>query len=293
MSLKIRRGTDAERLTITPAEGELIYTTDTKELYIGDGSTVGGNLVTSEGSGGGNGYTGSIGATGYTGSIGATGYTGSVPSGPAGYIGSFKGPLYSYNGTVVYDGSTTNKIRIDKIVGSSFTEVNIGTLTELNTLNVYGGPQRCVTLYGTVSGTYNIPVIEMRSSRGTMSSPTPIRASDMASALKSTAWNGQDYADIGGVIFTSTSLATSSTSSGKVSVYSVDTTGNPHFFDFNDNGDLSVDRGIRPAILTSAPTSPVTGTIYTANGVSWNPASKGGSKPYPVFYDGTSYNAFY
>ena len=45
MSLKIRRGTDAERLLITPEEGELIYTTDTKELYVGDGETPGGNLT--------------------------------------------------------------------------------------------------------------------------------------------------------------------------------------------------------------------------------------------------------
>jgi len=42
MALQIRRGTDAQRLTITPAEGELIYTTDTKLLYVGDGSTAGG-----------------------------------------------------------------------------------------------------------------------------------------------------------------------------------------------------------------------------------------------------------
>lgn len=42
MALQIRRGTDAERLTITPAEGELIYTTDSKLLYVGDGTTVGG-----------------------------------------------------------------------------------------------------------------------------------------------------------------------------------------------------------------------------------------------------------
>jgi hypothetical protein len=45
MAFKIRRGTNAERLTITPAEGELIYTTDTKKLFIGDGSTVGGITV--------------------------------------------------------------------------------------------------------------------------------------------------------------------------------------------------------------------------------------------------------
>lgn len=42
MALRLRRGTDAQRLLITPLEGELIYTTDTKRLYIGDGTTLGG-----------------------------------------------------------------------------------------------------------------------------------------------------------------------------------------------------------------------------------------------------------
>jgi len=43
MALQVRRGTNAERLGITPAEGELIYTIDTKQLYVGDGTTAGGN----------------------------------------------------------------------------------------------------------------------------------------------------------------------------------------------------------------------------------------------------------
>ena len=46
MTLRTRRGTEAQRLTITPLEGEPIYTTDTKKLYIGDGITVGGIEVT-------------------------------------------------------------------------------------------------------------------------------------------------------------------------------------------------------------------------------------------------------
>lgn len=45
MALQIRRGTDAERQGITPLAGELIYTTDTKKLYVGDGITAGGNQV--------------------------------------------------------------------------------------------------------------------------------------------------------------------------------------------------------------------------------------------------------
>lgn len=35
MALQLRRGTDAERQSITPVEGELIYTTDTNQLYVG------------------------------------------------------------------------------------------------------------------------------------------------------------------------------------------------------------------------------------------------------------------
>ena len=52
MALRLRRGTNAERQLITPAQGELIYTTDTKALYIGDGSTAGGIVVQGGGGGG-------------------------------------------------------------------------------------------------------------------------------------------------------------------------------------------------------------------------------------------------
>ena len=53
MSLKLRRGNTAQRLAITPDEGELIYDSQTKQLYAGDGTTVGGVLVSYAGSVGG------------------------------------------------------------------------------------------------------------------------------------------------------------------------------------------------------------------------------------------------
>lgn len=45
MALQFRRGTETDRLSIVPAAGEPIWTTDTKQLYVGDGSTTGGNVI--------------------------------------------------------------------------------------------------------------------------------------------------------------------------------------------------------------------------------------------------------
>lgn len=45
MPLKIRRGPESQRLSITPTVAEPIYTTDTKQVYMGDGTTPGGNLM--------------------------------------------------------------------------------------------------------------------------------------------------------------------------------------------------------------------------------------------------------
>lgn len=45
MGLLLRRGLEADRLSFIPAEGELIYVTDTKLIYVGDGVTAGGILV--------------------------------------------------------------------------------------------------------------------------------------------------------------------------------------------------------------------------------------------------------
>ena len=52
MAFQLRRGTNAQRSAITPLQGELLYTTDTKTLYVGDGTTAGGTIVSGGGGGG-------------------------------------------------------------------------------------------------------------------------------------------------------------------------------------------------------------------------------------------------
>jgi len=42
VKLKVRRGSDAQRKTIVLDQGEIGYTLDTRRLFVGDGSTFGG-----------------------------------------------------------------------------------------------------------------------------------------------------------------------------------------------------------------------------------------------------------
>src|SRR5271163_2997931 len=43
--IQIRRGVEAQRASITPDVGELLFTTDNKQIFVGDGATAGGLLV--------------------------------------------------------------------------------------------------------------------------------------------------------------------------------------------------------------------------------------------------------
>lgn len=48
-TIQVKRGLEASRTAVTPAAGEFLYTTDTKKVFVGDGSTAGGNQVGTSG----------------------------------------------------------------------------------------------------------------------------------------------------------------------------------------------------------------------------------------------------
>jgi|13_taG_2_1085334.scaffolds.fasta_scaffold03800_5 hypothetical protein len=159
MALRLRRGTDAERLLITPVEGELIYTTDTKKLYAGDGSTAGGNIVTGSGGGGGGGSTTLDGLTDTdltsVGNSDVLTYNGSTskwepaPVPGIGVItlntlndvntaGTIVDDLLQYDGVHYVPKSISEIITDDTIVNSMIADASIGTL-QLADGNTYDG----------------------------------------------------------------------------------------------------------------------------------------------------------
>ena len=88
MTFQIKRGTNSQRLGYTAAAGELIYTTDTKSLYVGDGTSIGGVTVGP--------FTGSI-----QGVASFNGLTGSVQG-----VASFNGLTGSVQGVARFNGLT-------------------------------------------------------------------------------------------------------------------------------------------------------------------------------------------
>ena len=97
MALQIRRGIEADRLTITPSAGEIIYTTDQNKIYVGDGLTAGGDLVA-----GAKGQKGEVGTAGADGTIGVDGAAGD--KGQKGEVGTA-----GADGTIGVDGAAGDK----------------------------------------------------------------------------------------------------------------------------------------------------------------------------------------
>jgi hypothetical protein len=121
-ALQIRRGLAADRTTITPANGELIYTTDTKLVYVGDGTTLGGNLVGSQASGSVTSVDISGGSTGLTATGGPVTSSGTITLG---------GTLAVVNGGT--GATTAGDARSNLSAAASGANSDITSLTGLTT----------------------------------------------------------------------------------------------------------------------------------------------------------------
>jgi hypothetical protein len=151
MALRLRRGTNAERTGEVFAVGELVYTTDTKQLYVGDGVTTGGLLVSSSSATSPAALTRNLDLAGFdisgTGNITATSFTGdgsgltNLPGGGTGVVPgqeyeiNIQGDVRGDDTTVIVD-ATLGRVTADLYGdGSNITNQ---TLQQLSNVNITG-----------------------------------------------------------------------------------------------------------------------------------------------------------
>jgi hypothetical protein len=112
--IQIRRGVEAQRALITPDVGELLFTTDQHELFVGDGATTGGLFM-----GGGTGtgfvqkYRGTLAITSGADSVTVSGLV--LPSVPAQVLVTMRKLTGGLNlfATVRDDSITTGGFTVD------------------------------------------------------------------------------------------------------------------------------------------------------------------------------------
>jgi hypothetical protein len=183
MPLRLRRGTNAERQTITPAQGELIYVTDTKRIWVGDGTTLGGVDIVAAGGGS---LQGSITLNNYNieglGNIDISGFIS--------------------NGTLTLDGNRI--ISSDSFIASGSGNT-IGVLELGNSSNFlqvkreWGEPVEPMDLqYGITNGFFSL-VTNKNVSRGTIDSPTIVLPGDALSYERTYGYDGFDYVASSGI----------------------------------------------------------------------------------------------
>jgi len=217
MALQLRRGTSSSLTTITPAQGELVYTTDTKRVYVGDGSTAGGNPVSPVTSV--NSLTGAVALTTDNIAEGTTAgkeyFTVNRASDAAGAMiaaGTLSGLTVSYNSTThaititntnVIQSGTTNSIGYWASNGTTLSPSQNLTWDETaNVLqNINGqiivtannGPRSLIsaqTFNNLSTGGNSFSIVR---ARGTNVSPTAVVSADTVGFLNFVAYDGSKY----------------------------------------------------------------------------------------------------
>ena len=275
MSLRIRRGTDAQRQGITFDLGEPVWTTDTQKLYIGDGITAGGNNilaqsagtgmtwnattqkfdVTGGGGGGGGGITAIVQDTNPTlgGNLALSGHnitgsgnisiTGSISaSGTGTFTGGLGANLNLNSNTINGTGNINISGTITgTTIATSGLSLNNNVLSVTNgTLYVSNNSQQIVQFRG-VNSTGNVgntPQFNLYSSRGTVSSPTNNQAGDYIMSLNFGGYYNSNYQQISSIIslYDPSANMTSSTPSSDLAFITQNNSGTYNTAYFSYNG---------------------------------------------------------
>ena len=262
MALQLRRGTDAERKLATFSAGELIYTTDTKKVFVGDGSTLGGKLV---------------------GSFAESGLRTVITSnGQGGFTTTYE-TEYTADGHLKMNGKDITDARDFSISGKVASN-----LTPNNSLVTLGSSaDRWNTVYATnlnVSNTISANTYGVHS--GTVRGNTVANDLSVVLNAESRELRGNVVGDNGAILVNWATNSFTGVLEGPVygSVYGGDST---VVLD-------SYAQVLKLAPRTSAPSGATVGMIAIADGNTsgWDPLGTNLGVAYPAFFNGTDWKAF-
>lgn len=275
MALQLRRGTDAERKLVTFAAGELIYTTDTKKVFVGDGTTQGGKFV---------------------GGLAEAGLRTIVTWNGSQFVTTYE-PEYTADGHIVMNNQDITGIRkltVSQIDSSLIPSSSLSTIGSTSfpwgTLFI-GTVNASVGVNGTTNGTHNGPTNGLHT--GPMSGE--LRGNvvgDSGRVLVN--WQSDSFDGIfQGPLYGSVYGADSSILvNAQTGVVTADLVGTLKGSLVGNDSAVIIDseaKTLRLRPLGAAPAGALVGSFAVADRVNWDPASVGSGDPYPVFYDGSTW----
>jgi hypothetical protein len=205
MPLQIRRGTTAQRLAITPLTGELIYDTTTGQIFVGNGTTVGGATTTGISTEDAQDAAASLFTSGshsgitfaYNDAAGRIDATVTVAAtGP--FDGDLTGSVFSDNSTLLVDGTGAKIVGdIDttqfNLLGSSVVETPLGKKWIVETDVYQGSSANDWAFFRQAHSNVDANSLAFLRSRGTIIAPTGVVNGDKLMALTVLGYDGNNY----------------------------------------------------------------------------------------------------
>ena len=307
MALKIRRGTNTERLAFTPELGELIYVTDyatagVAPVWVGDGSTLGG---VDAGSGAGGDI---VTENDVKDIVGAMLENGTHTNLSFVYPGVAPGTI---DATAVFNNLATNlDLATFDLIGTGNIDIN-GSIRAVDGILLRPLVDDSALIFDFLATTnpFIIPSVNFRS-YGTsfdVELATRLNPGDYINGIQFSAFEPTDDSttaielNAASIISRIDNQGTidATHASGKIELRTNGPASSIKFMTFDSSGRLAVNQQDATATVdingvmrlvkqSNAPSPAVEGMIAVADGSSWNPVP-GGSGSYPVYYNGTAW----
>jgi hypothetical protein len=303
MALKIRRGTNTERLAFTPELGELIYVTDyatagVAPVWVGDGSTLGG-IDSGSGAGGD-----IVTENDVKDIVGAMLENGTHTNLSFIYPGVAPGTI---DATAVFNNLATNlDLATFDLIGTGNIDIN-GSIRAVDGILLRPLVDDSALIFDFLATTnpFIIPSVNFRS-YGTsfdVELATRLNPGDYINGIQFSVLEPSTNEELNAASIISRidnqGTIDATHASGKIELRTNGPASSIKFLTFDSSGQLAVNQQDATATVdingvmrlrkqSAEPASPVEGMIAVADGSSWNPVP-GGSGSYPVYYNGSAW----